>query len=607
MSIDKRIIRLAEELKSRASSNQKHVLVLGAGASISSGIESWSTICKKQCEILQLSVYNDDYVSAFKDYLLELNNRTNVYNLLSSELQSKKPSIGYCHLAQIIANGGFDLIITTNYDNLVEQELIKRLPLERIKVIVRGEISDEAIYQYLINTPPNIVVILKLHGDLCSNVFYVKDEDTDSVAEKLSQELKRRLMNGSVIVGNSLSDNSLNGLFDNYGDVMHRYITPYALTPHVRRLLRYGNNQKELYIKTDFDNFFIQLNRIYQRKLLVRNPEEVASIEANILSQKGVNSFKIVDINKALDCLWEQIRIETVKSKKILMAFVHDEQAPGGAELYRRLKPRIKGKSYILHVEIPIGGVATRFDKRHVDETRVNLSDDCYRDVDTVIIIDSISFTGYTIEIVGNYLRSILDRAVIKAAVLYKGCGVKPNNCISDYIYFKEINRPEVFFPWGITQATSEYKLDLIKIKGIIERTLVIDKRMWGSIETYASSENCTVKILTIEPWQELSFQRHVCRDEMFIALDDSVGLDISASNLNQYMKRDISINDVEELQSVILEKGDCVVIPRGVWHRSKAFNNRVRLMEIAFGIYDQDNDIERLYDKYNRDRNLLI
>lgn len=129
---------------------------------------------------------------------------------------------------------------------------------------------------------------------------------------------------------------------------------------------------------------------------------------------------------------------------------------------------------------------------------------------------------------------------------------------------------------------------------------------MWGSIETYASSESCTVKILTIEPWQELSFQRHVCRDEMFIALDDSVGLDISASNLNQYMKRDISINDVEELQSVILEKGDCVVIPRGVWHRSKAFNNRVRLMEIAFGVYDQDNDIERLYDKYNRDRNLL-
>jgi mannose-6-phosphate isomerase-like protein (cupin superfamily) len=106
------------------------------------------------------------------------------------------------------------------------------------------------------------------------------------------------------------------------------------------------------------------------------------------------------------------------------------------------------------------------------------------------------------------------------------------------------------------------------------------------------------VRLLTIEATRRLSFQRHLCRDELFVALDDNIGLDICAEELAV----DADPYD-EHVKSLILEKGDYVLIPRGVWHRTKASMDRVRLLEIGFGLYDQNYDIERRWDDYERAR----
>ena len=100
-----------------------------------------------------------------------------------------------------------------------------------------------------------------------------------------------------------------------------------------------------------------------------------------------------------------------------------------------------------------------------------------------------------------------------------------------------------------------------------------------------------------IEAGKKLSFQRHLCRDELFVALDDNIGLDICAEELG----RDANQYD-EAVKSLILEKGDYVLIPRGVWHRTKASMDRVRLLEIGFGLYDQHSDIERRWDDFERE-----
>ena len=49
------------------------------------------------------------------------------------------------------------------------------------------------------------------------------------------------------------------------------------------------------------------------------------------------------------------------------------------------------------------------------------------------------------------------------------------------------------------------------------------------------------------------------------------------------------------------MEKGDYILIPKGIWHRTKASKERVRLLELGFGAYDQYLDIERIDDKFGR------
>jgi len=80
-----------------------------------------------------------------------------------------------------------------------------------------------------------------------------------------------------------------------------------------------------------------------------------------------------------------------------------------------------------------------------------------------------------------------------------------------------------------------------------------------------------------------LSLHRHLYRDEFFIPLDENIG---------------VQIGD----KTIVVEKGDYILIPRGVWHRFYAYKERGRVLEVALGWYDQVRDIERLEDKYGRE-----
>ncbi len=124
-----------------------------------------------------------------------------------------------------------------------------------------------------------------------------------------------------------------------------------------------------------------------------------------------------------------------------------------------------------------------------------------------------------------------------------------------------------------------------------------IEKRAWGALEVLANDEFCSVRHLSLEATTKLSFQRHFCRDELYVALDDHIGLKIAVN-----MEDDEFDEFSPKIHSITLEKGDYVLIPRGVWHRPEAYMNRVRILEISFGVYDQVSDIERFADDYARE-----
>jgi mannose-6-phosphate isomerase len=114
--------------------------------------------------------------------------------------------------------------------------------------------------------------------------------------------------------------------------------------------------------------------------------------------------------------------------------------------------------------------------------------------------------------------------------------------------------------------------------------TVHVDKP-WGSFDQYVLNSQCTVKILTCNPGAKLSLQRHRHRDELWVALDSGV---------------------VVELDGKILtpDKGAQTWLPAGSVHRlscQPGHPTPVRVMEISLGAFDEE-DIERLEDIYGRD-----
>jgi mannose-1-phosphate guanylyltransferase/mannose-6-phosphate isomerase len=114
------------------------------------------------------------------------------------------------------------------------------------------------------------------------------------------------------------------------------------------------------------------------------------------------------------------------------------------------------------------------------------------------------------------------------------------------------------------------------------EPSVVIDERPWGKFERYCLNEPVTVKIITVEPGHQLSLQRHQHRDELWVALDDDLIVEVDG-------------------QTRRAKTGDRFFVRRGQNHRVASPKDRtVRFLEVAFGDF-AETDIERLADDYGR------
>ncbi len=107
------------------------------------------------------------------------------------------------------------------------------------------------------------------------------------------------------------------------------------------------------------------------------------------------------------------------------------------------------------------------------------------------------------------------------------------------------------------------------------------EKRPWGNFEQFCKNEQCTVKIINVEPNEELSLQYHNNRDEFWKIIAGRAKIIIGDK-----------INDGKET--------DEFFIPKQTKHRIKTENLPIKILEISFGQFDE-NDIVRLEDKYNR------
>lgn len=99
-------------------------------------------------------------------------------------------------------------------------------------------------------------------------------------------------------------------------------------------------------------------------------------------------------------------------------------------------------------------------------------------------------------------------------------------------------------------------------------------ERPWGAFEQYAFNQDVTISLMTVPPGQRLSLQSHTGRSELWIVLVDEQVLDT---------KR------MEEFW-----------VPVGAKHRLSSPGNEVRVLEVAFGNWQQE-DIVCFSDDYQR------
>ncbi|MDO8481647.1 MAG: phosphomannose isomerase type II C-terminal cupin domain [bacterium] len=107
------------------------------------------------------------------------------------------------------------------------------------------------------------------------------------------------------------------------------------------------------------------------------------------------------------------------------------------------------------------------------------------------------------------------------------------------------------------------------------------ESRPWGSFERFTLNEPTTVKILTVNAGKKFSLQTHANRDEFWCIIRGSGFVTIGS-----------------ETKEALL--GDEFYIPRGTPHRATGGAEDLRLLEIAFGEFDENDEI-RIEDDYGR------
>lgn len=115
----------------------------------------------------------------------------------------------------------------------------------------------------------------------------------------------------------------------------------------------------------------------------------------------------------------------------------------------------------------------------------------------------------------------------------------------------------------------------------MIKEKIKKEERPWGLFREFTKNEKSTVKILEIEKGEELSLQKHKNREELWYFLTEGI----------------VQLGD----KKIEMEEGESIKIPKEEPHRIIAKENKVKVIEISFGDFDEKDEI-RLEDKYNRE-----
>ncbi|HEU4885970.1 MAG TPA: SIR2 family protein, partial [Longimicrobium sp.] len=187
------------------------VLLVGAGASFEAGIGT----------MRQLFEFTG--VSDFDEFVAYIRGRSadERYIHLSGFLQTQAPAQvtpGYRALAALLAENYFDLVLSTNFDPLLEDALANaRMWRKDYILLVNGIVRPERL-DVILREPSPRVKIIKVHGDLFHRYMAWTPDEMAAFIKDIRPRLNKALAGRDIIiVGYSMSDEPVRELVTKAG------------------------------------------------------------------------------------------------------------------------------------------------------------------------------------------------------------------------------------------------------------------------------------------------------------------------------------------------------------------------------------------------------
>jgi hypothetical protein len=255
---------LANLMRARKENRESpYVLILGAGASLTSGASSFGKVIESVVDDYSLKDPNamlwDDKVAEFYDILDSLS-ESERYAIIKKHIEGQRPSAGYHALTQLAKEGYFDVIFSTNYDTFVEDAFADAgLRSRDFTVLINGQDSEEGIIKALSYPQPRIKLV-KLHGDLGARIFAFTPEEIFQFSEKTESVLTDYLSRDVMIRGHSMRDGDINRCLRVEGGSLW-YVNPSAPTASdfIGRAMRVRKGTTMEGEDGYFDHFFCAL------------------------------------------------------------------------------------------------------------------------------------------------------------------------------------------------------------------------------------------------------------------------------------------------------------------------------------------------------------
>jgi hypothetical protein len=272
-----RVAALGNLIRSKRDQRSSNfVLMIGAGASFTSGMPPTDAL--KQALLDRFGPHAAGSGLAERwDAFWENMPPGNRELTLQTYFSGLKPSPGYLCLAEMLKQGFFDVVITMNFDNMLESALdAVGVGSPEKGVPVRSDWSDEAVCRAMKASTPRIK-ILKLHGSAKSaGTFLFTGAEMVCYPECIEELVKDLTSRDVLICGYGFEDMCMLRAFSTKGESIF-CVNPAGASAKLKALMACRHSELNVIDGNDarFDDFFESLATAVREGTVVPKPPAV--------------------------------------------------------------------------------------------------------------------------------------------------------------------------------------------------------------------------------------------------------------------------------------------------------------------------------------------